>query len=121
VSEWGLICEEAWKQQAVNSGFFAGFLVGAGLFGTLSDTLGENLIGSFSPLRRHAGPHLRVTCRVLVTMCALTCGGLVTIPLYDECALLLTCELSDIYLCIVTNSPIQICVCVWLCVAVNVN
>mmetsp|Transcript_31916 Transcript_31916/g.90651 ORF Transcript_31916/g.90651 Transcript_31916/m.90651 type:complete len:560 (-) Transcript_31916:317-1996(-) len=41
VSEWNLVCADLWKQQAVNSGFFAGFLIGAGLFGTLSDKLGR--------------------------------------------------------------------------------
>eukprot|EP00191_Tetraselmis_sp_GSL018_P009447 CAMPEP_0177600314 /NCGR_PEP_ID=MMETSP0419_2-20121207/13552_1 /TAXON_ID=582737 /ORGANISM="Tetraselmis sp., Strain GSL018" /LENGTH=670 /DNA_ID=CAMNT_0019093289 /DNA_START=328 /DNA_END=2340 /DNA_ORIENTATION=+ len=41
VSEWNLVCADHWKQQAVNSGFFGGFLVGAGLFGVLSDKLGR--------------------------------------------------------------------------------
>jgi len=41
VSEWDLVCAESWKQQAVNSGFFGGFLFGAAIFGTLSDKLGR--------------------------------------------------------------------------------
>jgi MFS family permease len=41
VSEWNLVCGEAWKQQAVNTGFFFGFLLGAGFFGWLSDYAGR--------------------------------------------------------------------------------
>lgn len=43
MSEWDLVCAESWKQQAVNSGFFGGFLFGAAIFGTLSDKLGAQL------------------------------------------------------------------------------
>mmetsp|Transcript_547 Transcript_547/g.1667 ORF Transcript_547/g.1667 Transcript_547/m.1667 type:complete len:553 (-) Transcript_547:68-1726(-) len=43
ISEWDLICEDAWKQQVVNSVFFAGFMIGAGLLGSLSDTSGRKV------------------------------------------------------------------------------
>ena len=42
VSDWELICSHAWKAQFVNSAFFVGFLVGAGVFGMLSDRYGES-------------------------------------------------------------------------------
>ena len=40
VSDWDLICRDAWKAQATNSGFFLGFLIGAALFGFLADRCG---------------------------------------------------------------------------------
>ena len=40
VSEWDLVCRDAWKAQATNSGFFLGFLIGAALFGFLADRCG---------------------------------------------------------------------------------
>ena len=40
VSEFDLICGDAWKAQATNSGFFLGFLIGAALFGFLADRCG---------------------------------------------------------------------------------
>ena len=42
MSEWELICGHAWKAQFANSAFFVGFLVGAGVFGMLSDRYGES-------------------------------------------------------------------------------
>ncbi|KAF3777532.1 Organic cation/carnitine transporter 4 [Nymphaea thermarum] len=38
VSEWGLVCSERYKVGLVQSGFFAGCLLGAGIFGHLSDS-----------------------------------------------------------------------------------
>uniref|UniRef100_A0A061RDK7 MFS transporter, OCT family, solute carrier family 22 (Organic cation transporter), member 4/5 n=2 Tax=Tetraselmis sp. GSL018 TaxID=582737 RepID=A0A061RDK7_9CHLO len=41
VSEWDLVCGDSWKQEAVNSAFFGGFIIGAGIFGSMSDNLGR--------------------------------------------------------------------------------
>lgn len=38
VSEWGLFCDEKYKVGLVQSAFFVGSLIGAGLFGRLSDS-----------------------------------------------------------------------------------
>ena len=40
ISEFDLVCDEDWGAQLVNSGYFVGFLIGAGLWGTLSDQIG---------------------------------------------------------------------------------
>jgi MFS family permease len=41
VSEFDLVCDMSWASQAVNSCYFVGFLVGAGLWGMVSDRIGE--------------------------------------------------------------------------------
>ncbi|MQM16594.1 hypothetical protein Taro_049555 [Colocasia esculenta] len=38
VAEWGLVCGERYKVGLVQSGFFAGCMIGAGVFGHLSDS-----------------------------------------------------------------------------------
>ncbi|KAL5713544.1 Organic cation/carnitine transporter 4 [Ranunculus cassubicifolius] len=38
ISEWGLICGDKYKVGLAQSGFFAGCLIGAGIFGHLSDS-----------------------------------------------------------------------------------
>jgi hypothetical protein len=40
VSEWHLICANAWKLQVVNAGFFAGALGGACIFNWLAEEFG---------------------------------------------------------------------------------
>jgi MFS family permease len=43
------VCDMDWAPQAVNSCYFVGFLVGAGLWGTMSDRIGAH-IGGARPL-----------------------------------------------------------------------
>ncbi|CAN6457926.1 unnamed protein product [Victoria cruziana] len=64
VSEWGLVCSHRYKVGLVQSGFFAGCLVGAGIFGHLSDSfLGRKgtlatgcLLSGFTGLATAASP-----------------------------------------------------------------
>jgi MFS family permease len=41
ISQFDLVCEHDWAAQATNTAYFVGFLIGAGLWGALSDRIGE--------------------------------------------------------------------------------
>lgn len=44
VSQFDLVCSNAWMSQLASSGFFLGYLIGSGTMGTLADTRGRKLV-----------------------------------------------------------------------------
>ncbi|GLI62485.1 hypothetical protein VaNZ11_005116 [Volvox africanus] len=44
ISQFNLICGAAWQSQFANSGFFMGYLIGSGVFGSLADSRGRKPI-----------------------------------------------------------------------------
>ena len=51
VSEFNIVCDEEWKAKLLQTGFFLGVLVGAGVFGYLSDKFGIKSYGGSLFLR----------------------------------------------------------------------
>ena len=67
ISEFDLVCDMSWAPQAVNSCYFIGFLIGAGLWGMVSDRIGEQKFSRqqaslVAPCRLHFGRRLEA-CR----------------------------------------------------------
>jgi hypothetical protein len=67
ISEFDLVCDISWAPQAVNSCYFIGFLIGAGLWGMVSDRIGEQKFSRqqaslVTPCRLHFGRRLEA-CR----------------------------------------------------------
>jgi hypothetical protein len=63
ISEFDLVCDMSWAPQAVNSCYFIGFLIGAGLWGMVSDRIGEQKLSRqqaslLAPCRLHFGRRL---------------------------------------------------------------
>eukprot|EP00253_Pinus_taeda_P027367 PITA_27367 len=82
VSEWGLFCNEKYKVGLVQSAFFVGSLIGAGLFGRLSDSslgrkgvlnlacAGNAILGFLTAMSPNFWVYL-----ILRLLTGITCGG----------------------------------------------
>lgn len=77
ISEFDLVCDMDWAPQAVNSCYFIGFLIGAGLWGMASDRFGEQLCtvtAKLFPLQSLQYLYLATCTQTTIARCRYTAG-----------------------------------------------
>ncbi|XP_042354313.1 solute carrier family 22 member 21-like [Plectropomus leopardus] len=73
VSEWGLVCESAWKVPFSTSLFFVGTLIGSCVCGQLSDRFGRKLVFFFTMALQTVTTLIQATSVSWVMFCVINC------------------------------------------------
>ncbi|XP_059199726.1 organic cation/carnitine transporter 2-like [Centropristis striata] len=73
VSEWGLVCENAWKVPLSTSCFFVGVLIGSFFSGPLSDRFGRKPVLFIAMAIQTVSPLIQATSVSWVMFCILNC------------------------------------------------